>query len=564
MLARWKGQILAAPVTLWLLAAFAAPLAVVVLLSLHEYADPFGPLLLPPSLAQFQLVLGDGFYVNVLVETLLLGAGVTLLSAILGFPLALWLVRVPSKWRALAFMVILIPLLTNVVVRSLGVVLLLAPDGLINGVLGLVGIGPFNGMLYNHVAVAIALAQVFMPFIVLALYDVLQGTSPRVYEAATSLGASPTMAFWTVRFPLAFPGLRAGIIVVFLMATTAYVSAKLLGGGRVWTTGMLVWQEAISNLNSPTASALALLMTFASLAFAALVGWGFAKLMPWQSLKPRGPTLTLPVWAMRLLDLVAPILSRLLVACALGLLILPLILVCIQSVNNVPQGTSAAWKGFTLRWYELVFTQGGYTDSFLVSVQLALASTAFALAISLPAAFALTRFRFPGISALSMFWTLPLSLPGVAIGIGMLRLLQLFYTVPTFVGLMALHVVLVIPFSISLLVASVQQLDHAQEEAAQSLGANGWRRFVLIVVPGLMPGLVASGIMAFLMSFGEVTVTSFLTNARTTTLPVRIYAEATFVLEPTVYAVSASMMLITLLSLIVMNRVFSIDRLHVR
>ncbi|MFK4763145.1 ABC transporter permease, partial [Microbacterium sp. ZW T5_45] len=132
------------------------------------------------------------------------------------------------------------------------------------------------------------------------------------------------------------------------------------------------------------------------------------------------------------------------------------------------------------------------------------------------------------------------------------------------VGLMALHVVLVIPFSISLLVASVQQLDRAQEEAAQSLGADGIRRFVLIVIPGLMPGLVASGIMAFLMSFGEVTVTSFLTNARTTTLPVRIYAEATFVLEPTVYAVSASMMLVTLLALVVMNRVFSVDRLHVR
>ena len=564
MLRNWKGQLLATPVTAWLLLAFAAPLVVVGLLSLHEYADPFAPLFLPPSLAQFQLVLGDGFYVRVLIETLLLGAGVTLLSAILGFPLALWLVNVPSKWRALAFMVILIPLLTNVVVRSLGVVLLLAPDGLINWALGVVGIGPFNGMLYNHFAVAIALAQVFMPFIVLALYDVLQGTSPRVHEAATSLGASPTMTFWTIRFPLALPGLRAGIIVVFLMATTAYVSAKLLGGGRVWTTGMLVWQEAISNLNSPTASALALLMTVASLAFAALVGWLFSRLMPWQSLRPRGGTIALPRWLVGVLDAVAPILSRLLTACAIGLLVLPLILVCIQSVNNVPQGTSAAWKGFTLRWYELMITQGGYADSFWVSVQLALAATAFALAISLPAAFALTRFRFPGISGLSIFWMLPLSLPGVAVGIGLLRLLQLFYTIPTFIGLMALHVVIVIPFCISLLVASVQQLDRAQEEAAQSLGANALRRFFLIIVPGLAPGLVASGIMAFLMSFGEVTVTSFLTTARTTTLPVRIYAEATFVLEPTVYAVSAAMMLVTLVSLVVMNRIFSVDRLHVR
>lgn len=561
---QWKGQILAAPVTIWLLVAFAAPLVVVVMLSLHEYADPFGPLFLPPSLAQFQLVLGDGFYLRVLAETLLLGFGVTVLSAVLGFPLALWLVSVPSKYRALAFMVILIPLLTNVVVRSLGVVLLLAPDGLINWALGLVGIGPFKGMLYNHFAVAIALAQVFMPFIVLALYDVLQGTSPRVYEAASSLGASRTMTFWTVRFPLALPGLRAGIIVVFLMSTTAYVSAKLLGGGRVWTTGMLVWQEAISNLNSPVASALALLMTIASLGFAALCAWAFTLLMPWQSLKPRGATLALPAGLVRLFDLVAPVVSRLLTVVAIGLLVLPLVLVCIQSVNNVPQGTSAAWKGFTLRWYETVFTQSSYAESFWVSVQLAVLSMIVALALALPAAFALVQFRFRGIGLLSTFWTLPLSLPGVAIGVGMLRLLQAFYSIPTFFGLMALHVVLIIPFCISLLTASVQQLDRAQAEAAQSLGADGLRRFLLITVPALAPGLVAAGIMAFLLSFGEVTVTSFLTDARTTTLPVRIYAEATFVLEATVYAVSATMMLVTLVALVIMSRVFNVDRLHVR
>ena len=561
---RWKGQILAAPVTLWLLVAFAAPLVVVVMLSLHEYADPFAPLFLPPSLAQFQLVLGDSFYLRVLGETLLLGLGVTLLSAILGLPLALWLVAVPARWRALSFMIILIPLLTNVVVRSLGVVLLLAPDGLINGALGLVGLGPFNGMLYNHFAVAVALAQVFMPFIVLALYDVLQGTSPRVYEAATSLGASPTMAFWTVRLPLLLPGLRAGIIVVFLMSTTAYVSAKLLGGGRVWTTGMLVWQEALSNLNSPVAAALALLMTVASLAFAAFCGWAFTALMPWQSLKPRGKTIAFPAWLVRVLDLAGPLVRRLLTLCAIGLLVLPLILVSIQSVNNVPQGTSAAWKGFTLQWYETIFTARGYVESFWVSVRLAVLSMLVGLAIALPAAFALVRFRFRGIGLLSTFWTLPLSLPGVAIGVGMLRLLQLFYSVPTFFGLMALHVVLIIPFCISLLTASVQQLDRAQEEAAQSLGANAARRFFLITVPALAPGLVAAGIMAFLLSFGEVTVTSFLTDARTTTLPVRIYAEATFVLEATVYAVSTTMMLVTLVALVAMSRVFNVERLHAR
>ena len=152
------GPILALPVTFWLLLTFAAAFAVLTLLSLHEYPDPFGPVLQPPSIAQFASIFGDAFLVRVIIGTLLLGAGVTALTVLLGYPLALWLVRLPVKWRPLAFAVILIPLLTNVVVRSLGIVLLLAPDGLINQVLGLFGIPAFRQMLYTHGAVALALA----------------------------------------------------------------------------------------------------------------------------------------------------------------------------------------------------------------------------------------------------------------------------------------------------------------------------------------------------------------------------------------------------------------------
>ncbi|MBP0651381.1 hypothetical protein J8J40_30415, partial [Mycobacterium tuberculosis] len=84
--------------------------------------DPFAPILQAPSLAQFIEIAGDGFYFRVIGETILLGLGVTALTAILGYPLAHWLARMPAKWRAAAFAVVLIPLLTNVVVRSLGII----------------------------------------------------------------------------------------------------------------------------------------------------------------------------------------------------------------------------------------------------------------------------------------------------------------------------------------------------------------------------------------------------------------------------------------------------------
>ena len=557
------GPILAFPVTFWLLLTFAAPFAVLTLLSLHEYPDPFGPIIQPPSAAQFVSIFGDEFLVRIIIATLLLGAGVTALTVLLGYPLALWLVRLPLKWRPLAFAVILIPLLTNVVVRSLGIVLLLAPDGLINQVLGVFGIPPFRQMLYTHGAVALALAQVFMPFMVLALYDVLQGTSPRVHEAAESLGASRTARVFLVDLPLSLPGLRAGIIIVFLMASTAYVSATLLGGKKVWTTGMLVWQEALQNLNAPMAAALALVMTLASTVFALLVIGITRKLTPWKSGAP-GSSRSVPGWLLRILDLFGPVIGKLLLASSLLLLLLPLVLVIIQSFNDVPQATVAGFRAFTLKWYDRVLFGGAYAASFWISVQLAAATAVLAIGLALPAAFALSRHRFRGLMALSAFWTLPLSLPHVAIGVGMLKLLQAFTAIPPFLGMLSVHVVLVLPFSIALLQASVEQLDKAQEDAAASLGASAPSRFLLVMMPGLAPGLVAAGIMSFLISFGEVTVTSFLTTARMTTLPVRIYAEASFSLEPTVHAVSAILIVVTVLLLMILNRLVRLDRLYAR
>jgi putative spermidine/putrescine transport system permease protein len=265
----------------------------------------------------------------------------------------------------------------------------------------------------------------------------------------------------------------------------------------------------------------------------------------------------------RALDLAAPAVYRLLLAAALALLLLPLVLVCIQGFNDVPQATVTGFRAFTWKWYEAVLFGGAYVDSFRLSIEIAVVSATVAVALAIPAAFALARHRFTGLAVLAGLWALPMSLPLVAIGVGMLRLLQIYTAVPPFLGIAAVHVVLILPFSIFLLQASVQRLERAQEEAAATLGAGALRRFALVIVPGLAPGLAATAIIAFLLSFGEVTVTSFLTTARTITLPVRIYAEASFSLEPTVHAISTLLILVTIVALAALNRAVRLDRLHV-
>jgi putative spermidine/putrescine transport system permease protein len=142
----------------------------------------------------------------------------------------------------------------------------------------------------------------------------------------------------------------------------------------------------------------------------------------------------------------------------------------------------------------------------------------------------------------------------------MLRLLQWFTAVPAFAGILAVHVVLVAPFMLVFLRASVAGLDRTLEEAAQGLGATRWQVLRRVILPQLAPGIAVACILGFLISFGEVTVTAFLTTARLQTLPVRIYAEATFSLENTVNAISTLTILLTIALLLLLNRFVRLDR----
>jgi putative spermidine/putrescine transport system permease protein len=555
--------VLAAPATIWLLAAFVAPFLIVALLSIQPGSDPFAPLVSSFSGEQFEEIFADEFYLSVLFKTGALALGVSAVTTVLGYPLALWIVSLAPRWRPLAMSMVLVPLLINVVVRSLGIELLLAPDGLINFCLTLVGLPRANTMLYNYGAIAVGLVQVFLPFMVLALYDVLQATPPRILEAARSLGASRAAQFFSVELPMSLPGLRAGFAFVFLMASSTYVSARMLGGKKAFTTGMLVWQEVLENLNAQFASALALVMTMIAVAASIAIAVVIGRLTPWLVFRPARAR-TMPRLLAAALDAITLPLARAFVAIALVLLLLPLVLVLVQSFNDVPQATMAGFRGFTWRWYGQLVSSGLYFDSFWISLKLALTTSLVTVLIATFAAFALVRTRFSGKTILEAFWMFPISLPQVAIGIGMLRLLQIFTALPVFLGLLAVHVTITLPFCIGLLRASVLQLDRTLEEAASSLGAGPLRCVALVILPGLAPGLAAAGIVALLLSFEEVTVTSFLTTARMTTLPVRIYAEASYSLEPTVYAISTLLIAMTVAAMLVLGRLVRLDRVFSR
>ena len=556
---RFSTALLLAPLTGWLLIAFLAPLGTVLLLSLQSNTSIFAPISLVPSLVQFAAILPDPYYVGILLGTVWIGVRVALISAVFGFPVALWLARLPSAWRGIGIALVLIPLLTNVVVRSVGLMLLLSSDGPVNQLTGL-------SLLFTDTAVVIALTQVFMPFLIMAVFDSVSNRDPRLDEAAASLNASPADRFLHVTLPLSLPALRAGITIVFLLATTAYVSATLLGGKKVWVVGMLVYEESLLVQNYPIASALAVALLVLCLVGIAVISYGFRWLTPW--LQPptrrRGRGLALihlPMLVRRWLDVGGPWIGRMLLLGGILILVMPLFFVVLNSVNDVPQATAAAWRGFTLKWYTRILFEGSsYIDAAIISAQLALAAAIAAIAVALPAAFAVVRRPSAATVTAGGFFLLPLTLPGIAIALGVLRLLQWFVAIPPFMGLLLVHVVIVAPFTFVMLRAAVEALDIRIEEAAASLGAGPLRTFFYVVAPTIGPAILASSIIAFLVSFGEVTVTAFLVSARMLTLPVRIYADVQFDVEPTVNAVSALVIVGTVIALALVNRFIGLDR----
>ncbi len=562
-----RPALLFAPLTAWLLLAFAAPLAIVVLLSFQEQSSPFAPLVLELSGEQWRYLFDDPYYIGITIDTVLMGLAVAGFCVLLGYPVALWIVRMPPAWRAAGVAVVLIPLLTNVVIRTVGMLLLLAPHGFLNAIFAWFGLPSGFNMLFTWGAIVAALVQVFMPFAIMALFDNLQAIDGRLKEAAAAHGGRPVRTFLDVTLPLSLPGIRAALIVTFLLASTSYVTATFLGGLKIWVSGMVVWSEALQVLNYRSAAAMAVALLLIGVAFTAALNLVTSALMPWtRPGRRRMPWLRLPTLGgplMRafdaVLEAVGPWIGRLLLTIALALLVFPLVLVLVGSFNNVPEAFVADWRGFTFRWYVKVFTDGLYSVPILNSFLLALSAALVSVLLTVPAAYALVFLAPRGRELWFSGFMLPLALPGVAIAIGMLFLLQAFTAVPPFLGLLLVHVVLVSPFMLSMLRASLMQIDPGLEQAGMSLGARRLESFRRVTLPLLGPSILVSGVIAFLVSFGEVTVTAFLTTARMQTLPVRMFADMGMVAEPTINAISALVILGTMALLVLVNRVVRLD-----
>lgn len=231
------GWLLVLPALLFLCAFFVLPLADNFLRSIKAEGGGF-------TLDRYVLLLTDSFNLGVIVETVVLSTAVTVICALIGYPVAYYLVRHAGRWSGLIVFLLIAPLLTSIIMRTYGWQVLFARRGLVNSFLVQdLGLLDRPLQLLNTPGIAIAaLVHVLVPYMVLSIATVLQGIDQRLEEGAQMLGASPWRTFLEVTLPLSADGIGTGAILVFMIANGSFVTLVLLGGG-FQTLPLFIYQQ---------------------------------------------------------------------------------------------------------------------------------------------------------------------------------------------------------------------------------------------------------------------------------------------------------------------------------
>ncbi|MFY9212890.1 MAG: ABC transporter permease subunit [Aestuariivita sp.] len=262
---------------LWLLALFLVPFLIVLKISLSDPAvsiPPYTPTLdwregwsgFTSFLSQldfdnFVFLTEDDLYWKAYLSSLQIAAVSTILTLLVGFPIAYGMARAAPEWRPTLLMLVILPFWTSFLIRVYSWIGILANEGYLNQVLLNLGLISDPLMILNtQTAVYIGIVYTYLPFMVLPIYSSLEKMDDSLLEAAEDLGCSRTTAFWLITIPLAKTGIIAGCFLVFIPTLGEFVIPSLLGGSETLMIGKVLWEEFFNNRDWPVASAVAVIL----------------------------------------------------------------------------------------------------------------------------------------------------------------------------------------------------------------------------------------------------------------------------------------------------------------
>lgn len=524
---RRTGLLLVAPSVVLLLAVFVTSLETMVEYSLQVERSNGTNVI--GTLETWRSFLGNGYYLTIIRQTVVLGLITTAATAVVGYLTAYALFHIKRRgWRNIGLGIVFSPFIFSGIASVYAWQLLLGQSGFLNSMLGHLGIGPVN-FLYERTGVVLALVQALLPLMVLPILSSLNQIDGTLGEAASDLGAPRWRTFVRVILPLSAPGLIAGCQLTFALTISAFTAPSLLGGGRVATLSTSVY-NFVQNSEFPLASVTGLVLLILALVSAGIfliVQRRFAEAerggRTFVATRPRGIRL-LGVW-LTLVFLFE---------------IIPAVIVVISSFSSVSWG---AWPppGYSLHWYSNLFQQAEAWPSFWRSIEVAVAVVILAVVIGVLASIGLVRYRFRGSSFPQSAVMSPLVVPKIAFGFAAFMLLFRMNIPSGLWAVILAHTVATVPMVIVLTTAALLRTDRMLDQAAVDLGASAVRAFVKSTLPQIMPTIVVSGMLCFLVSFNEVELSIFMLNSGQQTLPVWMFNYLNDYQDPTPAALSTLM-----------------------
>ncbi len=257
----------------WIIVFFLCPCLILLKISLSDSvisSPPYTSLIdwISGNVLQIRLNLGNymslfsnEMYMRGFATSVLIAGASTICCLLIGFPMALAIVRSSPKVQAMLLTLVILPFWTSFLIRVYAWLMLLSPSGFINSFLMKFHLidAPLQ-LMNNSYAACVGIIYAYLPFMIFPLYSAIEKIDYTLIEAAYDLGSSPMTAFFSIVVPLAMPGIYAGSALVFVPAIGEFVIPELLGGAQTLTIGRLVWNEFFGNLSWPTAAALSIIL----------------------------------------------------------------------------------------------------------------------------------------------------------------------------------------------------------------------------------------------------------------------------------------------------------------
>lgn len=558
---------LTAPALTILLVVFGLPIVLLFLTSLNAPAF---------SLLNYQAFLRQPANVRVLLQTVQVSAVATTICVIIGYPMA-YLITVASKrLRMVLLVLVIMPYLTSLLVRTYAWIVILGDNGLVNSLLLSLGLisSPLS-LIYSRLAVYIGMVHIMLPVMILPLVSVMMGIDKSLVAAAQSMGARPFSAFCRVFLPLSLPGIRSGLLLVFVFCLGFYITPAALGGLRDAMLSTLIAAQVASSFSmAQTATSAFILLGIAAVmlsilgldlsdtqtsgAAAARKSWS---LPSFRTLTRHFNELASPHrakrWTAKLYQTGGSsgwwaIVGTLFVLLVMFYLLFPSIVVIIMSFSGgefleFPPAT------LSLKWYRSFFGDPSWTGAAWTSIQIGVTVAVLSTIVGTLAAYGLNRTFPQARSFITLIILAPITFPSIVVGIAAYFGLLNLGLIGTKTGIILTHSIGAIAYVVVIVSATLANFDRRLEQAAKSMRAGPLQTFRRVTLPLIRPGVMGGALFAFIHSFDEVVKTSLVSGFSVRTLPLKMWENIRNQIDPTIAAVASLLIFLPLLWLILLH-----------